>query len=349
MRPTGRMHLGNWVGALENWVRLQRSEQYATFFMVADLHALTTGYEDTRDIRSNTEEMVLDWIAAGIDPERSPIFVQSRIPAHAELHLVFSMLVTVPRLERNPTLKELIVAYEMRAGARPEKSPTLKEQLHLQDLEEHVSYGLLGYPVLQAADILLYKGDTVPVGEDQVPHVELTREIARRFNHLYRPLFPEPEPLLTTVPRLPGLDGTMKMSKSAGNTVLLTDEPANIRTAIRRAVTDPKKIRRGDPGRPEVCTVYNYHTVFNPAAEPEVAAGCRSGALGCVDCKNKLADALIEKLAPLRERRAELQSTPHVIGDVLDDGVRRASHVARETMEQVWEAMHFTAPKVPAT
>ncbi len=324
MRPTGRMHLGNWVGALENWVALQQSGRYDTFFMVADLHALTTGYEDTAGIVPNTEEMILDWLAAGIDPATSPIFPQSRIHEHAELHLIFSMLVTVPRLERNPTVKEQI------------------RSLHL---EENVSYGHLGYPVLQSADILLYKGDTVPVGEDQVPHVELTREIARRFNGLYKPVFPEPEPLLTPVPRLPGLDGATKMSKSAGNTVLLTDEPDDLRKKVRMAVTDVQKIRKGDPGRPEVCTVYTYHTTFNAAATEEIARECRSGALGCVACKGQLTDALTARFAPIRERRAELVArTPDIARDVLADGTARAKVVAEETMNEVWDAIHLAPP-----
>ncbi len=319
------MHLGNWVGALESWIALQG--RFETFFMVADLHALTTDYEHTAAIQPNTVDMVLDWLAAGLDPERSVIFVQSRSPAHAELHLLFSMLVTVPRLERNPTVKEQI------------------RSLHL---EEQVSYGLLGYPVLQAADILLYKGDHVPVGEDQVPHVEVTREIARRFNGLYRPVFPEPAPLLTSVPRLPGLDGGGKMSKSAGNTLLLTEEPDAIRAELRKAVTDPEKIRRGDPGHPEVCPVFTYHTAFHADAVPEIESGCRSGALGCVDCKTKLAGRLIDVFAPIRERRADLGARAGVAEDVLRDGTARARVVAGETMKDVWEAMHFTPPKPAA-
>lgn len=318
MRPTGRMHLGNWVGALENWVALQRAGRYDTFFMIADLHALTTGYEHTADIVPAMHDMVVDWLAAGIDPVASPIFPQSLLPQHAELHLIFSMLVTLPRLERNPTLKE---------------------QIRDLNLGDQVTYGLLGYPVLQAADILLYKGDTVPVGEDQVPHVEVTREIARRFNNLYGPVFPEPAPLLTATPRLPGLDGAMKMSKSAGNTLLLTEEPDELKLKLRKAMTDPRKLRKGDPGRPEVCAIYTYHETFNAEATDDIAAGCRSGALGCVDCKSRLAERMIDTFAPIRTRRAELLARPDFVQDVLDDGVARARVVAEQTMAEVWDAM----------
>ncbi len=325
MRPTGRMHLGNWVGALENWVALQRSGRYDMFYMIADLHALTTGCEDTSGIVPATHDMVIDWLAAGLDPAQSPIFPQSRVPQHAELHLLFSMLVTVPRLERNPSVKE---------------------QIRELGLGDQVSYGHLGYPVLQAADILLYKGDTVPVGEDQVPHVELSREIARRFNHVYTTVFPEPAPLLTATPRLPGLDGMMKMSKSAGNTLLLTEEPDELKLKLRKAVTDPLKVRKGDPGRPEVCVIYTYHTTFNPSATDEVAAGCRSGALGCVDCKTRLAGCMIDTFEPIRARRAEWLARPDDVQDVIDDGVARAQAVATQTMGEVWEAMKM--PPAPS-
>ncbi len=320
MRPTGRMHLGNWVGALENWVRLQRDGRYEMFYMIADLHALTTGYEDTSGIVPSLHDMVVDWLAAGLDPAACPIFPQSRIPEHAQLHLIFSMLVSVPRLERNPTLKE---------------------QARDLDLSENISYGFLGYPVLQAADILLYKGDAVPVGEDQVPHVEMTREIARRFNNLYGDVFPEPDPLLTAVPRLPGLDGAMKMSKSAGNTLLLTEEPDDLKQKLRKAVTDTLKVRKGDPGRPEVCAIYTYQTTFNAAAKDEIAEGCRSGALGCVDCKNRLATVMLDTFAPIREKRAELLQRPDYVRDVVDDGVARASAVAQRTMGEVWEVLQM--------
>lgn len=325
MRPTGRMHLGNWVGALENWVRLQRDGRYEMFYMIADLHALTTAYEDTAGIVPAMYDMVVDWLAAGLDPAACPIFPQSRIHQHAELHLLLSMLVTVPRLERNPTLKE---------------------QARDLGLSEQMTYGFLGYPVLQAADILVYKGDAVPVGEDQVPHVEITREIARRFNNLYGPVFPEPDPLLTATPRLPGLDGAMKMSKSAGNTLLLTEEPEDLKQKLRKAVTDVQKVRKGDPGRPEVCAIYTYQSTFNAAAKDEIAEGCRSGALGCVDCKGRLAAVMTETFDPIRTRRVELLARPDYVREVIDDGVARASVVAERTMNEVWDAVKM--PPAPS-
>ena len=315
MRPTGRLHLGNYVGALENWVSLQ--EEYENYHMVADWHVLTTAYEDTSSIASNIREMVIDWIAAGIDPEKSPIFVQSQVKEHAELHLLFSMLVTVPRLERNPTVKEQI------------------RDLHL---EERISYGLLGYPVLQAADILIYKANLVPVGEDQAPHVELTREVARRFNGLYGEVFPEPETRLTEFARLPGLDRN-RMSKSLGNTILLADPPEEIARKVMSAVTDPEKIRMGDPGHPDICLVFTYHRRFNPSEVEEIRAECTKGTLGCVACKRNLAEKLSEALSPLRERRAEMEANPEHVEDVLEDGNRRARRTAQETMAEVQEAM----------
>lgn len=315
MRPTGRLHLGNYVGALENWVSLQ--SKYENYHMVADWHVLTTSYEDTSNIRTDTREMVIDWIAAGIDPEKSPIFVQSQVKEHAELYLLFSMLVTVPRLERNPTVKEQI------------------RDLHL---EERMSYGLLGYPVLQAADILIYRANAVPVGEDQAPHVELTREIARRFNLLYREVFPEPETLLTEFARLPGVDGN-RMSKSVGNTIFLSDPPEEIARKVMSAVTDPQKIRMGDPGHPDVCVVFTYHRRFNASETEEIRAECTKGTLGCVSCKRNLAEKLSAALSPLRERRAELEANPRYIEEVLRDGNERARRTARETMGEVHEAM----------
>lgn len=328
MRPTGRMHLGNFVGALENWVRLQG--EYDSFFMVADWHALTTDLEHTREIRSNIYEMVLDWLAAGIDPERSPIFVQSHVEQHAELHLLFSMLVTKARLERNPTLKEQV------------RDLGMEESL--------ISYGHLGYPVLQAADILLYKATVVPVGEDQVPHVELTREIARRFNHLFasedRPVFPEPEAKLTAFARLRGLDGT-RMSKSMGNTIWIGESPEEIGRLVHTAYTDPKKIRIDDPGRPEAhpedghpgCVVWEYHRKFNPGEAEEIARKCRAGQLGCVADKKHLSRVLAEFLAPIRERRAEIARDPDRVWDVIADGDRRAREVAGATMQEVRAAV----------
>ena len=314
MRPTGKLHLGHLVGALENWVALQ--SEYQNYHLIADYHALTTNL-DTSGIYQNSIDMLIDWLAAGLDPKQSPMFRQSQIKEHTELHLLFSMLITTARLERNPTVKEQV-----------------------RDLNiENVIYGHLGYPVLQAADILLYKGDVVPVGEDQVPHVEITREIARKFNATYGTVFPEPEAKLTKFARLPGLDGNMKMSKSAGNTVLLSDPPDEIRRKVRTAVTDPQKVRRGDPGRPEVCLIFTYHNKFNPKEVPAIDRDCRSGALGCVDCKKLLAKNMNASLAPLRARRNELAKRPEYVNDVLDDGAKRAKAIASQTMREVREAV----------
>ncbi len=315
MRPTGRLHIGNFVGALENWVKLQKD--YENYHLVADWHVLTTNYENTEKISTDTIDMVIDWMGAGIDPEKSPMFVQSNIKEHAELHLLFSMLVTVPRLERNPTVKEQI------------------KELHL---EEKVSYGHLGYPVLQAADILIYKANLVPVGEDQLPHVELTREIARRFNTIYGEVFPVPQAKLTQFSRLPGIDGN-RMSKSVGNVILLTEEPEIVRKKIRSAFTDPQKIRLGDPGRPEICLVYTYHTKFNHKEYREIASGCRNGSLGCVECKTKLSEKIIDFLEPFRKNRAYYIEHIDEVKDILLDGERRGREVTTKTMDDVHKAM----------
>lgn len=315
MRPTGKLHLGHWAGALENWVQLQ--ELYNNYHLVADYHVLTTTLE-TSSIAQDTVDMVIDWLAAGIDPQRSPIFRQSQVKEHTELHLLFSMLITKNRLERNPSIKEQV-----------------------RDLEiENITYGHLGYPVLQAADILLYRADLVPVGEDQLSHVEITREIARRFNAQYGEVFPEPSHKLTKFARLPGLDGKdRKMSKSAGNTLLLQDEPAEVWEKLRKAPTDTQKIRRNDPGRPDVCLVFTYHEKFNAEEVPEIRSGCESGALGCVDCKKRCAARLDAFLAPHIARRKEYEAHPQRVLDILDDGERRAREVARDTMRAVREAM----------
>ncbi|MCC6349060.1 MAG: tryptophan--tRNA ligase [Candidatus Eisenbacteria bacterium] len=336
MRPTGRLHLGNYVGALENWVRLQDAG-WTNYHMVADWHMLTTGYEDTSRLQQNTWDMVLDWLAAGLDPARSVIFVQSAVKEHAELHLLLGMLVSKARLERIPTLKEQI------------------RDLHLD--EQTISYGHLGYSVLQAADILLYRATHVPVGEDQVPHVELTRELARRFNHVYcrerEPVLTEPEAVLTEFARLRGLDGR-RMSKSVGNTILLADEPEVLAKKIREAYTDPKKIHRDSPGRPEAdyseldaegkpvhagCVVWEYHRKFNPSEAESIAIACRAGRLGCVADKKRLTEVLTEALRPIRERRERWAKDPDAVRDVLNEGTRRARETARETMEQVRSAM----------
>jgi tryptophanyl-tRNA synthetase len=320
MRPTGKLHLGNLVGALENWVQLQ--DKFENFHIVADWHNLTTDYEHSRDIPENTMEMVMDWLACGIDPERSPIFVQSHIKQHAELHLLFSMLVTQARLERNPTVKE---------------------QVRDLSLETRLSYGHLGYPILQAADILMYKGEFVPVGEDQVPHIELTREIARRFNALYcpkHPVFPEPEAMLTEFARFPGTDGR-RMSKSLGNTLLIADPPDVLREKIMKAVTDPQKVRRGDPGHPDICLIFAYHNRFNADEVPEIRAGCESGALGCVDDKKRCLEKIIEYLAPIQEKRRHFEKHPKEVLEIIQKGDDRARQVAEQTMAEVHEAMGF--------
>lgn len=329
MRPTGRLHLGNYVGALENWVRLQDAG-WTNFHMVADWHMLTTGHEDTSRLQEHTWDMVLDWLAAGLDPARSVIFVQSAVKEHAELHLLFSMLVTKGRLERMPTLKEQI------------------RDLHLD--EQTISYGHLGYAVLQAADILLYRPTHVPVGEDQVPHIELTREIGRRFNHLYcqdrAPVFAEPEVQLTDFARLRGVDGN-RMSKSVGNTILLAESAADLEQKVKQAYTDPKKLRRDDPGRPEAddsdghggCVVWEYHRKFNSGEADAIAVECRAGRLGCAADKKRLAEVMNATLAPIRERRERWEKDPDAVRDVLRDGTLRAREVARETMDLVRSAM----------
>lgn len=314
MRPTGKLHIGHYVGALENWIKLQN--EYESYHLIADYHVLTTT-NNTGDIYSNTIEMVIDWLAAGLDPVKSPFFRQSQIKQHAELYLIFGMLITKERLERNPTLKEQV------------------RDLNISSM----IYGHLGYPVLQAADILLYKGQAVPVGEDQVPHVEITREIARKFNTQYGVVFPEPEPLLTQFARLPGLDGEAKMSKSLNNTILLSDEPEEVQQKLRKAKTDPQKLRKNDPGRPEVCLVFTYHKKFNPEEIPEIEAGCRSGELGCVDCKLKCASKINEFLAPMLEKRKYYESNIDEVKNIIADGEAKGKVAAETTMNEVHEKM----------
>lgn len=321
MRPTGKLHLGHYTGALENWVQLQG--EFENFHLIADWHVLTTDYEHPEKIWTNTYEMVLDWLAAGIDPNDSPIFRQSQIREHAELHLLFSMLVTFGRLQRNPTFKE---------------------QIRDLGLEDEFSYGHIGYPVLQSADILLYKGDLVPVGEDQVPHIELAREIARKFNFVYcqdrDPIFPEPEPRLTKFSRLPGLD-RKRMAKSLGNTILLSDSESEIRTKLRGAITDELKVRKNDPGHPEVCPIFAYQQKFNSENVSQIETDCRSGALGCVDCKKWAGNKIIEFLAPIHERRSDFGSKPDLVKEILLSGESQARTIASETISEVREVMGF--------
>lgn len=314
MRPTGKLHIGHFVGALENWIKLQ--EEYESYHLIADYHVLTTDL-DTDDIYENTIEMVIDWLAVGLDPAISPFFRQSQIKEHTELQLIFGMLITAARLERNPTLKDQV-----------------------RDMNiDNVIYGHLGYPVLQAADILLYKGQVVPVGEDQVPHVEITREIARKFNNQYGNVFPEPEPKLTKFARLPGLDGDAKMSKSLNNTILLSDEPEQVQQKLKKAKTDPQKLRRNDPGRPDVCLVFTYHNKFNPGEVDEIRSGCESGELGCVDCKMKCTEKINSFLEPILEKRKYLEADLDQVKQVLSDGEIKAGSIARETIQEVRHSM----------
>ena len=314
MRPTGKLHLGHYVGALENWVKLQ--DEFDSYHLIADYHVLTTSL-NSDNIYQDTIDMVIDWLAVGLDPNKSPFFRQSQIKEHAELYLIFSMLVTKARLERNPTLKDQV-----------------------RDLNiENIIYGHLGYPILQSADILLYKGEAVPVGEDQVPHVEITREIARKFNKQYGFVFREPKPLLTNFSRLVGLDGDAKMSKSLGNTILLSDEPEIVNKKLKKAKTDPQKVRRNDPGRPEVCLVFSYHKKFNPGEINEIEAGCKSGELGCVDCKLKCSSKINEYLAPVLETRKVYENDIDKVKQIIDDGENKAKKIASTTMEEVRSAM----------
>jgi tryptophanyl-tRNA synthetase len=327
MRSTGKLHLGNYVGALQNWVRMQ--DEYECFFCVADWHALTTDYADTSHVKENSLEVALDWLAAGLDPEKSVIFIQSHVLAHAELHLLFSMITPLGWLERVPTYKEQ------------------RENIKDKDLG---TYGFLGYPVLQAADILIYKADCVPVGEDQVAHVELTREIARRFNGFYgRPkdVFPEPQALLTPAAKLPGTDGR-KMSKSYGNTILLTDPEPAVRQKLKTMVTDPARVRRSDPGNPDVCPVGDLHKIFSDKATiAKVDQGCRSAGIGCIECKSWAADALVRLLNPMQERRKKFEENPRLAWDILEAGSERARKSAGETMDTVRAAMGMSLDYEP--
>jgi len=309
------LHLGNLAGALANWVRLQ--DDYECLFAAVDWHALTTGYQDTSMIREYTRQVLIDFISAGIDPARSIVFRQSDVKEHAELHLLLSMITPLGWLERCPTYKDQL------------------QQLAGRDI---TTYGFLGYPVLMASDILVYKADTVPVGEDQLPHLELAREIARRFNYMYSPVFPEPSAKLSKIAVLPGTDGR-KMSKSYGNTIQIADPPDRIREAVRSMVTDPARIHKSDPGHPDVCTVFAYQSAFAPEAAEHRRGECEGAQIGCVACKRQLADTLISVLAPIHERRRQLESTPGEIESILADGAMRARPIAACTLEEVRSAM----------
>ena len=317
MRPTGKLHLVHLVGALENWASLQ--DKYDCFYFVADWHALTSDYADTSEVVANAYDMVSDWIAAGLDPERSTLFVQSLVPEHAELYLLLSMTIPTPWLERVPTYKEQI------------------EQLSEKDLS---TLGFLGYPLLQTADVIIYNANAVPVGEDQVPHLELSREIVRRFHNFYGQLFIEPQPLLTTFPRLPGLDNR-KMSKSYGNTINLSDDAKTVEQKVRQMYTDPKRIRADIPGTVEGNPVFTFHDAFNPdkAEVEDLKARYRAGKVGDVEVKTKLARALNAHLEPMRARRSDLAARPERLREILHEGSKKARGIAMETMERVRAAV----------
>lgn len=313
-RPTGKQHIGNYLGAIQNYVKFQ-DEYEESIYCIVDIHALTT-IEDTHLLKDNTHEMLLDWLAAGLDPDKSILFVQSHVPEVMELHTLLSMVTPLGWLLRVTTFKEKV-----------------KSQSH------NVNYGLVGYPVLMTADIVLYKADTVPVGEDQLPHLELAREIVRRFHFLFGPTFPEPQAKLTTYPLVVGLDGERKMSKSFDNQIELAASPEETAQRIRTAFTDPARKRRTDPGHPEICNVYSLHHFYNPERLEEIARQCRGAEIGCVDCKQLLADGVNSALEPFRERRAEIAQRPGYTTEVLAEGARRAQAIARETMKEVKEKM----------
>ena len=316
MRPTGPLHLGNLLGALANWVNMQ--DEYDCFFFIADWHALTSDYENTGPIEQNRKEIILDWLSAGLTPEKSTLFVQSLVKEHAELFLLLSMITPVPWLERNPTYKEMI------------------GELKNKDLS---TFGFLGYPVLQGADIIIYRPYGVPVGADQAPHVEITREIARRFNHFYGDVFPVPELILTETPKILGID-RRKMSKSYGNAIFLSDSPDEIRQKVSRMITDPQRARRSDPGNPDVCNVYDFHKLYtDPQTVKEIDAQCRSAGIGCVECKQKMAEGLVAALAPIREKRAYYEQRPELVEEIMIQGSNKARTAACETMEVVRAAV----------
>ena len=323
LRPTGRVHLGNYFGAVRNWVQLQ--DRYTCHYCVVDWHALTTDYADPSKIHQATFEAVADWLAAGLDPQKSVIFLQSEVKEHAELHLLLSMITPLPWLERVPTFKDQ------------------QEQLAEKDLN---TYGFLGYPQLQTADIVVYRANLVPVGEDQASHLEISREIVRRFNNFYGPVFPEPQALFTATPKVPGLDGR-KMSKSYNNIIALTASADEIRAQVMTMFTDPNRVRRSDPGNPDICNLFQFHKLFSDDATiARVDHECRTAQIGCVQDKKLLADIMIESLRPIRARREEIDRDPSVVWDVLRDGNRRARERAGATMELVRAAMKIDYPEL---
>lgn len=316
-RPTGKLHLGHYVGSLKNRVKLQH--EYDTFLIIADVQALTTNFENPEKLSEDVREVAKDYLAVGIDPEIATIFVQSMVPEIAELTVFYSMIVTVNQLQHNPTIKSEAAQYGY----------------------SDLTYGFLGYPVSQAADITFCKADLVPVGGDQLPHVEQTRRIVRKFNQLYAPVFPEPEALIGDFPRLVGLDGKNKMSKSLGNAIFLADSADEVAQKINQAVTDPARIRKDDPGHPEVCTVFEYHKAFNEEEVPEIEEACRAGTIGCVACKKNLTNKINALLDPMRERRACYEENPALIDEILLAGTKKAREIGKETLEEVREAMHL--------
>jgi tryptophanyl-tRNA synthetase len=315
MQPTGngQLHLGNYEGALKNWVKLQNENQYEMYCCIVDWHYLTSGFNETGGMKDRIRELMTDYLSAGLDPEKTAIFIQSQVKEHAELHLLLSMMTPTSWLERVPSYKEKAT------------------ELGLD------SYGFLGYPLLMAADILVYKAQAVPVGKDQLPHIELTREVARRFNNIYGELFPEPDGLLAPFPVVPGTDGR-KMSKSYGNDIKMADSEEETTQKLKKMFTDPQKLRKGDPGRPDICPVYSLHQIYNPQHE-EVVEPCKTGKLGCVDCKKNLTQHLNAALAPVRARRTEIEKNPDLIWQALADGANRARAKAEQTMIEVRKAM----------
>ena len=317
MRPTGRLHLGHY-SVLENWAKLQ--QEYDSYFFIADLHALTTAFDTPEQIQDNIKNLALDYLAAGLDPEKAAIFVQSQVKEHAELHLLFSMITPLSWLERVPTYKDQVNQFQ-KSG------------------KDITTYGFLGYPLLMASDILLYRSTAVPVGEDQLPHLEFCRELARRFNYMYKTdIFPEPQALLSKIKLLPGIDNR-KMSKSYHNDIPLAATSDEIMAKVRQMVTDPARIKKDDPGHPEVCAVYTYHKFYNEAEQPEICESCKAGTIGCVACKKRLAAKLDEFMAPIRERREHFAAQPQLLDEVLANGRDKAAKAAGETISRVKDVM----------
>jgi len=318
MRPTGKLHLGNLHGALENWIALQNKGDYDCYYFVADWHALTTEYSNTDRLRENTDDMVIDWLSTGLDPAKSTLFIQSSIKEHAELYVILSMITPLTWLERNPTYKEM------------------KAELADRDLG---TFGFLGYPVLQAADIIMYKAYGVPVGVDQLPHVELTREIAKRFNFLYREIFPLPEPLLTDVPKLLGIDGR-KMSKSYENSIYISDRGDVLKKKVAAMFTDPQRMRRNDPGRPHLCNVFTFHQIYSPSDDvDEISSACKRAGIGCTDCKKRLAARILEGMQAIHDRQDYYRCHIEEVREIIEDGNSRATKIAHMTMAEVREAV----------